>query len=189
MIAICYTGCTSKVEIAELFAKDNHLHTQIRVYNNYKNYTSDLIQDLSIIILEYTNSDKLINICQNNQFNYWLFSVLKNNRNNKSSKQNKYYSSFKFDELLENDIKEEEQEEDLNIESVVEKTLQQIKKKNWYTHLIWQEYIAFRNICETNNEKFTYEKFGKYLKIDKDSLFAQVKKVKQILQNKLKNGN
>ncbi len=187
---MCYTGCTNKHMIAQLLAVDHPLQSQIRRYFDYKEYTDDIIQDLSVIILTHNNEESLVNLCVRNEFNFWVFKVLENKRNTPS-----YYKNYKTNDLQieesvqqseNNFIYNEEEEHNKYVESIIKNELAKIKNKNWYSEKIFDEYLKFNKECEELGHKFTYEKFGKKLNIEHTSLFKQVQKVKQILKNRLK---
>ncbi len=186
---IIYTGATNKYMITELFAKDNQIHTDIKKLFNYVEYSQDIIQDV-VLLIYGQKEEKLVEICQKNEFNYWLFAVLKNEKKNKKSQTNKkYLVNQKPDKDLEirNEAEQTiDNEHNKYIQGLAKNELKKIKQLNWYSEKIYGDYLAFLDLCEEKGEKFTFEKFGQHQNIDKDSLWKQVKKVKLRLKNKLK---
>lgn len=186
---ICYTAATNAHMITELFAKDDKIQTDIRKLFNYVEYTNDVIQDV-ILLIYGQKEEKMVEICRKNEFNYWLFAVLKNEKNNQKSHTNKKYSigkSFEFEAEIKNEVENTiDDEHNKYIQELVENELGILKQKNWYSEKIYRDYLAFVSECEDKGFKFTFERFGEKMNINKDSLRKQVRNVKIRLKNKLK---
>lgn len=194
---MCYTGATNKEWVAKQMANDHSLQTEVKKYFGYKSYAEDILQDIILQILQLENETKLIKACHNNQFNFWLFSRLKNQKTNASSYSSTHYKNqIEFeqtDDIFEktaqnnqNDyIYTQEQEHKEYIVNLLKAELSKINKENWYRALVFTKYAELKEQYEHKGEKLTFSKFGKEMNIDKDSLWQIIKKVKQQLKNRI----
>lgn len=189
---ICYSGATSKFEIANLFSLDKSIQSQIKRLFNYKEWSSDVIQDVCIIILEYKKEEELIKICHQNKFNFWLFAILKKQKYNKKSEtNNKYISNH---QLIEENVQQNEnsytyKENDEHrkyIIFLIKKEIEQIRDQYWYRAKVFEEYAEKKQEYKEQGKQLTLEQFGKEININKDSLWQIIKKVKLQLKERLK---
>lgn len=206
---LCYTGATSKQWIAQQFALDSDLQSQIKAFFNYKGYAADVAQDIALQILT-TDSDSVLTACKNNEFNFWLFRILKNQKTNTKSNTHKLYINFAPDLDIQDDIKDDiltdfeleiEQQHKEYMVQLIKEELTAIGRKNWYNLRVFNDYVQYldrhnkkeelrEQECITNQipynyRKYTYEMFGQEMNINKDSLFQVIKKVKQRLKEKI----
>jgi hypothetical protein len=183
----CYTGCTTKELIAIEFSRDRNLQSQVKRMFNYKEYCDDVVSDITLYILELKDDKKLVNICLQNNFNYWLFAYLKNRK--------KGYDGFykKNVELTEGNVQQtenehiylEEQMHKQFIVKLLKDELNKIEKKSWYNFKIFNEYLKKKEEFEQRGEKLSFVKFGKEMNIDKDSLWHVISKVKSRLKSRI----
>ncbi len=191
---ITYTASTDRNSISSMFFYDTILQSQVKRYFEYKN-TDDVLQDCCLLILEQADEEKLVNICHKNEFNYWLFSCLKKYKNSgyRNTYTNKMLDKHKTKIQSNNTItydenlyeKQIEKEHTLHLENVIKKELQLIGKKKWYDLKIFYHYVRLFKKYQENNQKLSYKDFGKEMNIDKDSLFATIKRVKVRIKKRL----
>ena len=192
---ISYTGVTGKTQIAEMFACDSHLQSQVKKVLGYKEYASDIIQDILIQILTNPNEDSIINTCKENKFNFWLFSIVKNQKNNPKSQSHRLYIN-KSIEITDYNVQPIENEYTYSIDQehkeyiikLIKEELIQIGKKNWYSKRIFEDYAEMKEKYRLQGKKLTFQDFGREMNIHKDSLWQVINKVKLKLKDKL-NGN
>lgn len=195
-----YTGVTNKQDVAIQLSRDFSLQTEIKRLFSYKNYASDIIQDIILQILEYKKEENLVQLCERNEFKFWLFSILKKQRDNPNSYSNTHYkNNIEFDQtdsLIESFNKDTyENDYELQIEkehkeyliSLIKDELLKINKTNWYRTKIFSDYAQMKEEYSERGEKLTMEKFGKEMQIDKDSLWQIIKKVKIQLKKRIDN--
>lgn len=191
---LTYTGLTSKYELAQHFAKDSSLQSQVKRLFNYKEYSQDIIQDMLYQILTIKNEDKIISICRKNEFNFWLFSALKKQKYDPDSYTNRFYvNKLESDIIPDNETNDNMFDEQINkdhkdyIIQLIKQELINIGKKNWYQRTVFDEYVRLKEEYRSKGKKLTFEQFGKEKNINHNSLFQILKKVKQKLIDKIKN--
>lgn len=197
---MCYTGATSKVWVANQFATDTKLQTEVKKFFNYKSYADDVIQDILLQILSQKKDkeDKLLDACINNRFDVWLFAILKNQKRNISSYTNQHYvntleeqTDYTFERSNNHSVNEfdktEQKEHKQYLIDLLKKELILINKKNWYNSAIFQRYVDEKEKYRLEGKNLTVKEFGEKLNIHKDSLWQVINKVKQKLYNKIKN--
>ena len=184
---LCYTGCTTKHLIADTFARDKSLQTQVKRYLNYKEYAPDVINDFILYILELNSDEKLIQICRQNNFNYWLFNLLKRQHINFDNKykQHQEINDSHVQQIENSAIYKEEAEHKLYIINLIKEELSKIENKNWYNAEMFNRYTNIKQEYANSGLTLTYAQFGKEMNIDKDSLFQVIKKVKDRLKKKI----
>lgn len=188
-----YTGVTNKQEVVIQMAQDKKLQSEIKHMFGYKNYASDIVQDLYVTILQLKNEENLLQACHNNQLKYWLFSILKIQKNNNQYKNTldiepTAYVFEKSSDNYQNDyIYTQEKEHREYLVETLKEELIKLDKKNWYNALIFNRYCELKEEYRLKGKKLTFKQFGQEMKIDKDSLFVVIKKVKDKLKHKIDN--
>ncbi len=195
---LIYTAVTSLTTLSLLFYSDKKLQSQVKKYFSYKN-SDDLIQEVYLMILNQKEPDNLIQIAKDNKFQYWLFSCLKNQRDDKYSRYNTLFTNKKLnshsnqlqyiaDTTTENSFELQiEKENKLNLEEIIKDELSKIDKKKWYDIKIFYNYVQFLERCQENDLKPHFGDFSKEMNIEYNSLYATIKRVQTKIKRRLKN--
>lgn len=189
-----YSGCEDVNCVGAQFFVDTNAHRQIKKMFKYKNFTEDLIQDVVLWILTYKNQEYLMQLCKTNKFNFWLFSVLKTQRQDKKSKTNRQYSNpLEFfpeysKEITSNDYENIEKKEHLQyIISLLNDEIGQLNDKKWYDSRVFINFLELKKECDLTGNKFTFDLLSKRLNINAWALYRVIKNVQEKLRNKYKN--
>ena len=165
-------------------AKDTKLQSEIKKTLQYKEYSDDIFQDILLQVLTTNNEQKLIDICQRNEFKFWIFHIIKAQKtNNKYKNINELFNEeycFNFSENL--CLETEEKEHRRFIIQIITEELEQM---HWYKRKVFQEYVQMKKYYESIDKKFTFREFGREFNIKKSSLWELVKNVKVKLNKKI----
>jgi hypothetical protein len=183
----CYTGCTSKQLIAEEFISDKNLQSQVRRYFNYKDYVSDVISDTILFILELKDDSKILSICSQDRFNYWLFSFLRRSKKG----FNKHYNSdinLNFDNIdwyLSSKDDDAEKEIEFLKFMKYDAVIKIINELNWNDRLVGQMYFLEGKSLRKIQDELSINKRNINIKASRSSINKQVNKIKEIIKSKI----
>ncbi|HWY35526.1 MAG TPA: hypothetical protein VNX68_12845 [Nitrosopumilaceae archaeon] len=190
---LSYTGITGITQLVTQFYGDKYLQTEIKRILNYKEYTQDVVQDIILQLLTSDKQEELVFTCKEGRFHFWVYNVIKSQRNNKQSKTNKQYNSINNTELTDNNVTQVEntytnkidQEHKKLLVSIIKEELINIDKKNWYNARMFNDYANLKEEYRLQNKKLSFQEFGKIQNINKNSLWEVINKVKNKLKSKL----
>jgi hypothetical protein len=183
-----YTGVTGVTQLAQMLASDKSLLAEVRKILNYKEYADDIIQDLLLQIM-LSNESYMVQICQRNEFNYWIYAVAKTKRGTSSYMNRNVEITDENVQFVDNSFiyKQEHEHKQFLVQIIKEELLLMYRKNKTtnYSYRIFSDYIRLKEEYKKRNEKLTFRKFSKEMDVDKDSLFQVIKKVKIRLKNRL----
>lgn len=183
-----YCSGTNITDIVAQLASNRKLMVELKQIHSAE-YTNDMIQDMWLYLLERVDEDKLINLCSSNQIKWFLLKIIKTQTQSSSSTtavryRNPYnYIPYKNQYITPEVIKNimghnDDTHTDLTpFNTKVEEILD---KLHFYDREIFL-YVV--------NSGKTYKELEKELKISHYNIGHTYRKVREILQNKLKGFN